>query len=127
MLSYTSIIQLVLLSIGPVGAISLPHASVRSQQIEWGPCGFDGSLPITCAQLPVPLDYTNESSDEVFLLSLIKVDAAIQPSKGSIIFNFGGPGGDGLHNLGPLADQMQSYVFPTESRMDGKTDNRRAA
>jgi hypothetical protein len=110
MFSHKPIIQLLFFFIASVRALSLPRTSNQSQPIQWGPCGFNGTLPITCAVLDVPLDYTNESSDEVLHLSLIKVDAAIQPSKGSILFNFGGPGADGLHELAPLAALMQEYV-----------------
>ncbi|KAI0130387.1 TAP-like protein-domain-containing protein [Xylariales sp. AK1849] len=111
MRSYQTIPKALLLTIAPFSAIALPNADNGTQQsIKWGSCSINGTLPISCGKLAVPLDYTDGSSDQTVILDLVKVDAAIQPSKGSILMNFGGPGGDGLHNLAPLAAVMQSIT-----------------
>lgn len=79
--------------------------STRSTHIEWGPCDFEsaGTLPIECAGLPVPLDYTAPNSSQTLTLELIRSRAVKTPSKGSILFNFGGPGYESIHSLDLLA------------------------
>jgi len=65
-------------------------------KIQWGPCtDFNSTVPIQCGNLSVPLDYTNPNSTETLQLQLLKVPATKTPSKGSILFNFGGPGEPG--------------------------------
>ncbi|KAL8716865.1 MAG: hypothetical protein Q9225_005836 [Loekoesia sp. 1 TL-2023] len=63
--------------------------------INWFPCTQNGSLPLTCGTLRVPLDYTNTAFNATLELQLVKVNAVRQPSKGSILFNPGGPGEGG--------------------------------
>jgi len=66
-----------------------------SAKIEWGPCKdgeFNSTLVIQCGTLRVPLDYSDQSSNKSLELELVKVLAAVQPSRGSIQINFGGPG-----------------------------------
>lgn len=87
---------LFLLSAAATQAIPQP----RNEGIQWGPCEHDtGDLPLECGKLAVPLDYTDDSSDETLDLALIKYPAPSGPSKGSILLNFGGPGQDGLNNM----------------------------
>lgn len=84
------------------------RATYTGPKIRWGPCNatqFPGTTPVECGTLYVPLDYTNKTYGETLKLSLLKVPAAIQPSKGSILHNFGGPGEPGrasLFGYGPL-------------------------
>lgn len=82
--------------------------SAATQKIKWGPCGFNGTLPIVCGNLSVPLDYTDKSSKATLTLNVIKAPTAHKPSRGSILFNFGGPGGDGQQNLASIASAMQA-------------------
>jgi hypothetical protein len=63
--------------------------------IHWISCKENGSLSLTCGTLNVPLDYSNQSSDETLQLDLVRVSAVKQPKKGSILFNPGGPGASG--------------------------------
>lgn len=65
----------------------------EARDLEWRPCS---DLPVEdsvaeCATMPVPLDYLNESSPDI-MLQLARIPAEKQPSKGSVLFNFGGPG-----------------------------------
>ncbi|KAK7911347.1 hypothetical protein PG985_013828 [Apiospora marii] len=71
-----------------------------SSTIRWGPCP-DGATPdpIVCGELSVPLDYTSNQNGETLTLRLTKVPATVQPSRGSILLNFGGPGNDGHTTL----------------------------
>lgn len=68
--------------------------------IVWHPCQQEGGLPASCGTVTVPLDYTDPDSNKTLDLSLVKVSAAKQPSRGSIIFNNGGPGEDVLSFVG---------------------------
>lgn len=63
--------------------------------IKWFPCKQNGSLPLSCGTLTVPLDYSNHTSNKTLELELVKVSAVKQPKKGSILINPGGPGESG--------------------------------
>jgi hypothetical protein len=70
-------------------------ASKTGVPIQWGPCAegeFNTSLALQCGTLRVPLDYTQPNSSRTLDLEIVKIPAAVQPSKGSIQLNFGGPG-----------------------------------
>lgn len=75
--------------------------------LDWAPCDLDfpefqqelvdsQNETLFCANLSVPLDYTNSKSGRTIDLQLIKVKATKQPFKGSILTNPGGPGGSGV-------------------------------
>ena len=91
-------------------AIPAPSASTISndlmtrspQTIEWGPCGdlgFNETVELSCGSLTVPLDYTEPESGETLDLQILKILAPNQPSKGSVFFNFGGPGATGIGEM----------------------------
>ena len=71
----------------------------RSNSLQWGPCNLNTTLPVQCAKLAVPLDYTDKSCNKTLDLDVIKYPAQKGPSKGSIMLNFGGPGQDGLNSM----------------------------
>ncbi|KXT15525.1 hypothetical protein AC579_3401 [Pseudocercospora musae] len=88
-------------------AVALPTAKTNTSSIEWGPCNqtevnTTGTAPAQCGTLPVPLDYTDTSSDEKFDLQLVNIPATVQPCKGSILFNLGGPGATTRQDLATL-------------------------
>ena len=72
----------------------------RTNSIQWTPCGNNATVPYLCGTLTVPLDYQDKSSNKTLDLALAKVSASKQPSKGSILFNPGGPGEAGRNMLG---------------------------
>lgn len=80
--------------------------------IKWGECDLLslGNAPIECANLTVPLDYTKPVANETVRLSLVKVPATEKESKGSILFNFGGPGSEARQSLASLGEELQKYV-----------------
>lgn len=80
--------------------------------IKWGECDFVslGNAPLECANLTVPLDYTKPVANETVSLSLVKVPATEKESKGSILFNFGGPGSEARQSLASLGEELQKYV-----------------
>ncbi|KFY17412.1 hypothetical protein V492_00661 [Pseudogymnoascus sp. VKM F-4246] len=67
---------------------------LHPRTVKWGACA-DISLNTTwdyeCGTLTVPLDHGARSNRTVNL-QLVRVPAPEQPSKGSVFFNFGGPG-----------------------------------
>ncbi|KAK4552957.1 hypothetical protein LTR86_009881 [Recurvomyces mirabilis] len=64
-----------------------------------------------CATLPVPLDYTDDNSSPLDL-SLFRINATEQPVLGSVLMNFGGPGGTAPDNLAVLAEKAHSVIGP---------------
>ncbi|KAJ4989640.1 hypothetical protein SVAN01_04857 [Stagonosporopsis vannaccii] len=75
--------------------------------LEWTPCDLDfpsstkeiiakNEEPLLCANLTVPLDYTEPENDKTINLQLIRIKATQEPFKGSILTNPGGPGGSGV-------------------------------
>ncbi|WP_128379569.1 alpha/beta hydrolase [Streptomyces cavernae] len=82
-----------------VGTPGLPD-SFTSQKLDWGGCkaAEDGSAPggdWQCATLKVPLDYAKPSGETIDL-ALIRSKATGGSRIGSLLFNFGGPGGSGV-------------------------------
>ncbi|KAL8691914.1 MAG: hypothetical protein Q9224_004072 [Gallowayella concinna] len=78
------------------------------QSIDWFPCRENGSAPLTCGSLLVPLDYLNTSSDASLKLDLVKISAVKEPKRGTILFNPGGPGGSGRESfVGSIAAALR--------------------
>jgi hypothetical protein len=78
--------------------------------LEWAPCDLDfppasqetiaeHGEPIFCANLSVPLDYSNPEDGRSVDLQLIKIKATKEPFKGSVLTNPGGPGGSGVQYI----------------------------
>ena len=94
----------------PLSLLASAQATYTGPKIRWGPCNateFNTTLKTECGTLYVPLDYTDKTFDETLELQLLKLPAVIQPSKGSILHNFGGPGEEARHtmilsNIGPV-------------------------
>ncbi|KAL1616240.1 hypothetical protein SLS54_008533 [Diplodia seriata] len=85
------------------------QAQNGTQDIQWGPCEINGSPPFECGNVSVPLDYTSPDSTELGI-ELIKYTASKQPSKGSILINFGGPGASGQQLMVTLGPVMQAVT-----------------
>lgn len=81
------------------GAHASPNNGTQGQEIQWGPCTLNVSIPIECGNVTVPLDYSTPNSTATLDIELLRVRATNQPSKGSIIYNPGGPGGSGQFSL----------------------------
>lgn len=58
----------------------------------------------------MPQDYTEPDSDEKLVLELVKVKVSSSsskgPKKGSVLFNFGGPGVGARSGLASKADKL---------------------
>ncbi|MFG2086328.1 MULTISPECIES: alpha/beta hydrolase [unclassified Spirillospora] len=93
-------------------AVSLPRATARPP--DWKPCtGLPEPPPgaetppsgLRCATLKVPLDHARPAGKKIDI-ALIKVPATDRGHRvGSLLFNFGGPGGDGVETLAQVAGQ----------------------
>lgn len=96
----------------PAAAVSVHRAAVRPP--DWKRCTglpeppADTETPpdaFRCATLKVPLDYARPTGEKIGI-ALIKIPATDRRHRiGSLLFNFGGPGGDGVDTLAQVADQ----------------------
>ncbi|UED84315.1 alpha/beta hydrolase [Streptomyces profundus] len=104
---------------GAVDTDDLP-ASFTDQRLRWAPCpppdasqGDDAATPTPlpdggaweCATMTAPLDYT-EPAAETIDLALVRArgEADDEDRIGSLLFNFGGPGGSGVVTLPAFGD-----------------------
>lgn len=96
-----------LLATLPSLALAAPTQDTQNKTgIEWTPCKIYGTRPGDCGKLMVPLDYTDDDSGEEIPLIISRVPATKRPKKGSILFNFGGPGANGIEDLSVFADHL---------------------
>ncbi|KAL4878414.1 TAP-like protein-domain-containing protein [Aspergillus karnatakaensis] len=100
--------------VGAYGSSLIHPHHARSERISWGPCDF-GDDTLQCGNLSVPLDYTDPHSNATLKLQLLKVPAVHTPKKGSILFNFGGPG---LESRMSLAAYSARYLASTGGEYD---------
>lgn len=99
-------------------AVSAKPLNIRAGQnstsgsIAWGDCeeSINSTLPIQCGTLTVPLDYTNTSDGRTIDLALLRIPTLNTTSKGSILFNFGGPGAEARHTLVSYEETLTMYV-----------------
>ncbi|KAL5940404.1 hypothetical protein ACKVV1_008073 [Pyricularia oryzae] len=97
MSSFNPLTGLIGLSVLVSSAFASPTPVVhrRAGAITWRSCSseFNTTNPgAVCGNLDVPLDYTGKESREMLQLDLIKIPATKGVSRGSILFNPGGPG-----------------------------------
>ncbi|MFG2477672.1 alpha/beta hydrolase [Streptomyces fagopyri] len=102
------------------GAASALPASLTSQRPDWGRCKGTSSAAAQsggwqCATLKVPLDYARPGGETIGL-ALIRSKATGGQGKrlGSLLFNFGGPGGSGVSTM----PYYESLVGPLHERYD---------
>ncbi|MBA4865679.1 alpha/beta fold hydrolase [Streptomyces sp. PSKA54] len=90
-------------------ASDLP-ASLTSQKLTWGRCKATSDAPAPgshwqCTTLKVPLDYAKPDGETIDI-ALIRARSTGEGERiGSLLFNFGGPGGSGVSMLPSFADQ----------------------
>ncbi|MEV7322900.1 alpha/beta hydrolase [Streptomyces sp. NPDC093970] len=89
----------------PSAAAAALPSSLTSQKLDWGRCAStsDSAAPgdeWRCATLEVPLDWSKPDGKTIGL-ALIRAKADGGPGKriGSLLFNFGGPGGSGVSRM----------------------------
>ena len=95
-----------------LSAYATNHARA-DENIAWGSCETQiktvATLPVQCGNITVPLDYTDTESDATLDVQVLKVPTDKTPKKGSIIFNFGGPGVEARATLAQRAELLQAY------------------
>ncbi|MER6820637.1 alpha/beta hydrolase [Streptomyces cellulosae] len=79
-----------------------------STALDWGRCEATAEGPAPgdewrCATLKVPLDWSKPDGETIDL-ALIRAEATGDDRIGSLLFNFGGPGGSGVSTLPAYAD-----------------------
>lgn len=72
--------------------------------------GVEGSV-VDCATLLVPLDYTDPEAGQLEL-RLFRANATEEPVLGTVLMNFGGPGGTAAENLPPWAPLAHTVIGP---------------
>ncbi|MDT0434563.1 MULTISPECIES: alpha/beta hydrolase [Streptomyces] len=78
-------------------------ASLTGQRLRWGACGATAEADAPggewrCATLKAPLDWSKPRGRTIDL-ALIRAGATGKKRIGSLLFNFGGPGGSGLSTM----------------------------
>ncbi|MEV1023959.1 alpha/beta hydrolase [Streptomyces sp. NPDC050264] len=97
----------------PPRAAALPPlpSSLTSQRLSWGRCGATAGAPAPgsdwqCATLKAPLDYAKPDGPAIGLaLIRAKARGGGDDRIGSLLFNFGGPGGSGVDLMPAFAPQ----------------------
>lgn len=99
------------LSLLTISAFAAAFDLPRQNSITWKPCQTIGNTTttLTCATLPVPLDYLDLKDDSTLDLKLVRAKAIKSPCKGTVLFNPGGPGFAGRNSLNDLGDILTRY------------------
>lgn len=93
-------------------------ADIKPAELTWKSCEAGGQtapsgqgggeIKWECAKLPVPVDYDKPDGDKIDL-ALIRTRATGKKDRiGSLIYNFGGPGGSGVDTLPAAAPQYDN-------------------
>ena len=100
-------------SAGPTAAApsGVPKA-LASQTLDWSRCKGTDDAPAPdgdwrCATLKAPLDWSDPDGETIDL-ALIRSRASGDDRIGSLLFNFGGPGGSGVSMMPSYADTVSS-------------------
>ena len=117
----SSLLQLTLLAASASLATCQPtsRGTTDPSRFNWGPCEFEpaAEMPFKyeCSNFTVPLDYSNSDSDDKLNIQLLRIPAVNGKSKGSIFFNFGGPGLEARKTLVSEGEILQTI---TEGKHD---------
>ncbi|GHF63238.1 alpha/beta hydrolase [Streptomyces griseosporeus] len=94
------------------GSPSNLPASLASQKLDWGRCRATADAPAPgsdwqCATLKAPLDWSDPGGKTI-RLALIRSKARGDDRIGSLLFNFGGPGGSGVSGMPAYASTVSA-------------------
>lgn len=79
------------------------------QKVKWSKCeGMEAPKDLRCGKVTVPLDYARPSSGTLDL-ALARYRATGE-SRGSVLLNFGGPGGAGVGELAASGDEFMGLA-----------------
>jgi len=80
------------------------------QKVSWSKCvGMEAPADLQCGKVTVPLDYTRPRAGTLDL-ALARYRAATQHKRGSVLLNFGGPGGAGVAELAAGGDEFMGLT-----------------
>jgi len=92
-------------TVAPAGAAAAAGPSDSNGLSAWRSCG----KRLQCATLTVPVDYANPDGEQVDL-AVSRVRATDRARRGSLVFNFGGPGDPGSETLPTFASSIPTAV-----------------
>ncbi|GAA3789132.1 alpha/beta hydrolase [Streptomyces phyllanthi] len=89
------------------GAADEPDLSrFYEQRIKWSTCeGMEMPEDLQCGKVTVPLDYARPG-DGTLDLAMARYEATGEDKRGSVLLNFGGPGGPGVPQLAYGGDEF---------------------
>ncbi|WP_069758553.1 alpha/beta hydrolase [Streptomyces sp. LUP47B] len=80
------------------------------QKIKWSKCvGMEAPGDLQCAKITVPLDYAKPRAGTLDL-ALARYRATTKHKRGSVVLNFGGPGGAGVPALAAGGDDFMNLT-----------------
>ena len=99
-------------SSGSSGTTAALPSSLTGQKLDWGGCKATSDSPAPgsdwqCATLKVPLDWSKPEGETIGL-ALIREKARGGKRIGSLVFNFGGPGGSGVSMMPTYASTVST-------------------
>jgi pimeloyl-ACP methyl ester carboxylesterase len=94
---------------GTAGQALAPPPSLTGQTVHWGSCkGGDGRAAPgpgwQCGTMKAPLDYAKPAGKTIDIALIRQKSTGRDARIGSLVFNFGGPGGSGVSLLPSFAD-----------------------
>ena len=103
---------------GPAGKLPALPAALTSQRLDWGRCKAtdDGPAPGSgwqCATLKAPFDYAKPDGKTIGVALIRAKSTGGSGRSGSLLFNFGGPGGSGVSMLPAFARTTRSCASAT--------------
>ncbi|MGC0405947.1 pimeloyl-ACP methyl ester carboxylesterase [Streptomyces sp. SAI-126] len=80
------------------------------QKIKWSKCvGMEAPADLQCGKVTVPLDYARPRAGTLEL-ALARYRATTKHKRGSVVLNFGGPGGAGVPGLAAGGDDFMALT-----------------
>lgn len=109
--SSTILAASLLAAVAQANPISSNFPAHQKNGIKWTACNItDATMPMECATIKVPLDYTDNKCNQTMDLELQRVKAKGK-SRGSVLVNFGGPGFTGTEDLAVFGKVIHTYVL----------------
>ncbi|MFJ4787382.1 alpha/beta hydrolase [Streptomyces sp. NPDC088794] len=110
--AFTGVVGLALLAAGlPAAAADGARADLSRfyrQKVAWSKCDMDAPKDMQCGKVTVPLDYAEPSAGTIDLA--MARYRATGKKRGSVLLNFGGPGGAGVSELAAGGDEFMSLT-----------------
>ncbi|KAJ4322004.1 hypothetical protein N0V84_005052 [Fusarium piperis] len=115
-----SILCLTVASLAAAMKVPLPWAALNTHGLSWGRCSYKLPPNVECAEMEVPLDYTDPASNQTLIMDIVRYAALKKPLKGSIIINFGRLG---AMNVPKLMKASRRFAWITNRQWDLVTWN----